>query len=55
MSTFRSSSNTSADATKEANVLVAVPEQKNGYQWTALSVTTVGALLGAIQGSALLI
>ena len=55
MSTFRSSSNTSADATKEANAKAAVPEQKNGYQWTALSVTTVGALLGAIQGSALLI
>ncbi len=30
-------------------------KQQNGYQWTALSVTTVGALLGAIQGSALLI
>src|SRR5437588_4100000 len=30
-------------------------EQPKGYQWTALSVTTVGALLGAIQGSALLI
>src|SRR5256885_2283758 len=27
----------------------------NGYQWTALSVTTVGALLASIQGSALLI
>ncbi len=27
----------------------------DGYQWTALSVTTVGALLGSIQGSALLI
>ena len=29
-------------------------EQQNGYQWTALSVTTVGALLASIQGSALL-
>lgn len=28
---------------------------RNGYQWTALSVTTVGALLASIQGSALLI
>ncbi len=55
MRTFRSSSKTSADTTKEANAIAAVPEQKNGYQWTALSVTTVGALLGAIQGSALLI
>ncbi|WP_297167745.1 MFS transporter [Thermogemmatispora sp.] len=27
----------------------------NGYRWTALSVTTVGALLASIQGSALLI
>ena len=55
MRPFRSSSNTSAGTTKEANAIAAVPEQKNGYQWTALSVTTVGALLGAIQGSALLI
>jgi EmrB/QacA subfamily drug resistance transporter len=55
MRSFRSSSNTSADATKEANAIAAVPGHKNGYQWTALSVTTVGALLGAIQGSALLI
>ncbi|MFL5693369.1 MAG: MFS transporter [Ktedonobacteraceae bacterium] len=33
------------------------PETKShdGYQWTALSVTTVGALLASIQGSALLI
>ena len=30
-------------------------KRHDGYQWTALSVTTVGALLGAIQGSALLI
>lgn len=29
--------------------------QPKGYQWTALSVTTVGALLASIQGSALLI
>ena len=26
-----------------------------GYEWTALSVTTFGALLASIQGSALLI
>src|SRR3984893_7613015 len=33
------------------------PEEKqhDGYRWTALSVTTVGALLASIQGSALLI
>src|SRR2546427_13079266 len=30
-------------------------KQYDGYQWTALSVTTVGALLASIQGSALLI
>lgn len=30
-------------------------EHHNGYQWTALSVTTVGALLASVQGSALLI
>src|SRR6266700_5373353 len=30
-------------------------KHRNGYQWTALSVTTVGALLASIQGSALLI
>ena len=29
--------------------------QSDGYRWTALSVTTVGALLASIQGSALLI
>lgn len=34
----------------------AVTEQhRDGYQWTALSVTTVGALLASVQGSALLI
>lgn len=31
------------------------PEEHDGYKWTALSVTTVGALLASIQGSALLI
>src|SRR5437879_10255706 len=30
-------------------------KQYDGYQWSALSVTTVGALLASIQGSALLI
>lgn len=30
-------------------------ERHDNYQWTALSVTTVGALLASIQGSALLI
>ena len=31
------------------------PDDWRGYEWTALSVTTVGALLASIQGSALLI
>ncbi len=31
------------------------PDNWRGYEWTALSVTTVGALLASIQGSALLI
>jgi EmrB/QacA subfamily drug resistance transporter len=30
-------------------------EQPNGYEWVALSVTTLGALLASLQGSALLI
>lgn len=34
---------------------LAETKQQNSYQWTALSVTTVGALLASIQGSALLI
>jgi EmrB/QacA subfamily drug resistance transporter len=33
----------------------AAPEAHDGYKWVALSVTTVGALLASIQGSALLI
>jgi MFS family permease len=31
------------------------PDNWRGYEWTALSLTTVGALLASIQGSALLI
>ena len=30
-------------------------ENWQGYEWTALSVTTVGALLASVQGSALII
>jgi EmrB/QacA subfamily drug resistance transporter len=56
MRTFgSSSSDTAAGTTKETSPLAGAPEQKDGYQWTALSVTTVGALLASIQGSALLI
>src|SRR5260370_7733847 len=56
MRTFgSSSSDTAAGTIKETSLLAGAPEQKDGYQWTALSVTTVGALLASIQGSALLI
>jgi hypothetical protein len=30
-------------------------EQQPGYEWVALSVITVGALLAALQGSSLII
>src|SRR5579864_3290834 len=39
----------------EKGTLNADPQHRDGYQWTALSVTTVGALLASIHGSALLI
>jgi EmrB/QacA subfamily drug resistance transporter len=52
----RFSSNVATNNTQQNELPVkAEAEQPKGYQWTALSVTTVGALLGAIQGSALLI
>jgi MFS family permease len=45
------------DDDMQSNVIAGEHEakQSDGYQWTALSVTTVGALLASIQGSALLI
>lgn len=51
-----SSSQLSTEGTQQnlAPVTDAVPHNDR-YQWTALSVTTVGALLASIQGSALLI
>ncbi len=56
---MQSSRSTSSDQTIEVNkgksTSTIFPPQHNGYQWTALSVTTVGALLASIQGSALLI
>ncbi len=55
MRAFRSSSNTSDSTTTEPNTTEAVQGHHDGYQWIALSVTTVGALLASIQGSALLI
>src|SRR5579864_9387688 len=46
-----------ANTNIQQNELQVQPQAKqhDGYQWTALSVTTVGALLASIQGSALLI
>src|SRR5436189_4700887 len=57
MSTSRFSSSETATAnTKEAHAIeTEAAKLKDGYQWTALSVTTVGALLASVQGSALLI
>ncbi len=55
MSFSRSSSDTPVATGKEDGATEVASNQHNGYQWTALSVTTVGALLASIQGSALLI
>src|SRR2546423_5937510 len=51
------SSNVSTDKNVRQDGSPVQPEikQHDGYQWTALSVTTVGALLASMQGSALLI
>ncbi len=52
----RFSSNVTSNNTQQDELSsLAETIQQNGYQWTALSVTTVGALLASIQGSALLI
>src|SRR5579872_6973261 len=47
--------NASVNVVPSADIATDVPVQDEGYKWTALSVTTVGALLASIQGSALLI
>src|SRR6266567_3117093 len=54
---METSTPTTSDVTSDAQKKDAevASNQHNGYQWTALSVTTVGALLASIQGSALLI
>src|SRR2546425_3793913 len=57
---FMRSSRSSSDvpienARRDGLSIGAETKQHDGYQWTALSVTTVGALLASIQGSALLI
>ena len=57
MRTSRFSSSETATAKTNENQAIETESavHKDGYQWTALSVTTVGALLASIQGSALLI
>lgn len=54
---METSTPTTSDVTSDAQKKDAevAAERGHGYQWTALSVTTVGALLASIQGSALLI
>ena len=47
--------NASVNVTPVADITEGTPIQDEGYKWTALSITTVGALLASIQGSALLI
>lgn len=54
MSSTRPTPNSSSHVLAESRSVEATTDN-NGYQWTALSVTTVGALLASIQGSALLI
>jgi EmrB/QacA subfamily drug resistance transporter len=55
MSFSRSSSDTPVATERGDGTTEAATPHQDGYQWTALSVTTVGALLASIQGSALLI
>lgn len=52
---FSSDTATSNIQQGESSAVQAEAKQLDGYQWTALSVTTVGALLASMQGSALLI
>src|SRR5947209_13039782 len=55
VSSSRSSSTHAAIDSREQVVPPGQTRHTDGYQWTVLSVTTVGALLASIQGSALLI
>ncbi len=41
--------------TRESTPVAEAHEEQPGYEWVALSVTTVGALLAALQGSSLII
>ncbi|GAC1403300.1 MAG: MFS transporter [Ktedonobacteraceae bacterium] len=54
MSSSRTSTNVSTDNSL-LNVMPVEAPQHDNYRWVALSVTTIGALLASIQGSALLI
>src|SRR5579863_4010531 len=47
--------NAAINVTQGDDITENAPIHDEGYKWTALSVTTVGALLASIQGSALLI
>jgi MFS family permease len=55
MSSTRFTPDSSADVPEDSQSPEVAPGHRDGYQWTVLSVTTVGALLASIQGSALLI
>ncbi len=55
MSSTRFTPDNTTGASEETQLQQGNAGHKDGYQWTALSVTTVGALLASIQGSALLI
>lgn len=52
---FSSELSTEADRSAADAGEAPTSEERDGYKWVALSVTTVGALLAAVQGSALLI
>nr|MDQ2716479.1 MFS transporter [Chloroflexota bacterium] len=56
---METSHNPSTDASgglrQNVGEVEALATHQDGYRWTALSVTTVGALLASVQGSALLI
>lgn len=54
-SQFSSTNATTENVAQPTSVAEVEAPQHDNYKWTALSVTTVGALLASIQGSALLI
>src|SRR5579883_250673 len=52
---FSSELSTETGKVETSSQEIGAPVEGDGYKWVALSVTTVGALLASIQGSALLI